>query len=142
MVHCSDSGWGDAAVIDEWHRARDFAMIGYHLVVLNGYRKSREFNPDEVGMVEKGREENLVGSHVRGYNRNSLGICYIGNANNPPTDLMLDVLTERIIAWMDRYGVDVENVVGHTELDSGKSCPDLDMYKFRARLQERIRGGW
>ena len=36
-IHCSDSEWGNADVIDEWHKKRGWDGIGYHYVILNGY---------------------------------------------------------------------------------------------------------
>jgi len=142
VVHCSDSGWGDATDIDEWHKARRFVMIGYHLVVLNGYRSSNRFNPDEVGMVERGRRDSRIGAHVRGYNRGSLGICYIGGPDDPPDTVVWDMLTEKVTEWCLAHGLDETAVFGHTELDPAKSCPCLDMDKFRDDVSARIRGAY
>ena len=36
VIHQSDSAFGNAAVIDEWHRERGWSGIGYHWVILNG----------------------------------------------------------------------------------------------------------
>lgn len=69
VVHCSATPEGkDFTVedIDSWHRQRGFKKIGYHFVV---YRD---------GSVHKGRDINEVGAHVKGYNSNSIGVCYIG----------------------------------------------------------------
>ena len=67
--HCSATKEGehyDANAIDKWHKARGFRKIGYHVVILLD------------GSVEFGREIWEIGAHAKGYNRNSIGICYIG----------------------------------------------------------------
>ena len=40
IIHCSDSEFGDAALIDKWHKERGWTGIGYHYVILNGCRKA------------------------------------------------------------------------------------------------------
>ena len=62
FIHCTATIEGqdlDAKDIDRWHRQKGWNGIGYHYVVkLNG-------------TVEKGRPDNVMGAHVKGYNRNS-----------------------------------------------------------------------
>jgi hypothetical protein len=142
VVHCSDSGFGDVRMINDWHEQRGFNCIGYHRVILNGFRRPRRYEPDDEGKVEFGRPASQIGAHVRGHNRHSLGICYIGNAENPITDLMYDVLTENLVAWCEEYHLTEENIFGHTELDQRKSCPDLDMEKLRDDVRDRLKEGW
>lgn len=70
IIHCSATREGDdsvnAAVIDRWHKARGWAGIGYHYVILIN------------GKIELGRMIDKVGAHVKNMNKNSIGICYIG----------------------------------------------------------------
>ena len=80
ILHCSDSAWGDAAIIDEWHKERGFNKIGYHKVILNGCRKSsHDYDKKIDGMVEDGRELNEIGAHCYGHN-DAIGICLIGKS--------------------------------------------------------------
>lgn len=55
--------------IRRWHKKRGFADIGYHYVIRRD------------GRVEKGRADTRQGAHVRGYNRDSLGISLAGGVN-------------------------------------------------------------
>jgi N-acetylmuramoyl-L-alanine amidase len=55
-----------AMVIRGWHKAKGWKDIGYHYVIRRN------------GEQEKGREDNVMGAHVRGHNSTSLGICLIG----------------------------------------------------------------
>ena len=72
VVHCSatqakaDIG---RAEIDKWHRQRKMLEIGYHYVIRRD------------GTLEIGRENDVMGAHVRGYNHNSIGICMIGGVD-------------------------------------------------------------
>ncbi len=69
VVHCSATQEGkdfSASDIDRWHKKKGWKGIGYHYVIrLNGE-------------IETGRAENVIGAHVKGHNRNSIGVVYIG----------------------------------------------------------------
>jgi N-acetyl-anhydromuramyl-L-alanine amidase AmpD len=73
VVHCSatkpsqDIG---AKEIDAWHRKAGWLMIGYHFVIRRD------------GTIENGRPVDRVGSHVRGHNSNSIGICMVGGVDD------------------------------------------------------------
>ncbi len=79
IVHCSDSACGDREVIDKWHRERGWNEIGYHFVITNGHLVSgSKYNPDHDGDIQVGRPVGKIGSHCKGHNANSIGICLIG----------------------------------------------------------------
>lgn len=66
-IECKEFGVED---VRRWHKQRGFKDIGYHyLIGVNGE-------------VWKGREDNVIGAHVKGYNRNSIGISYVGGLDN------------------------------------------------------------
>ncbi len=69
VVHCSCTRPNQAWTvndIDRCHRAKNWAMIGYHWVIY------------QDGSIHKGRDEKYAGAHVRHYNDHAIGICYIG----------------------------------------------------------------
>lgn len=72
--HCSaDEEGTDHSLFyyDKMHREqRKFRKIGYHIII----------HPD--GSWETGREKDEMGAHAKGYNRNSIGIMYIGGLRN------------------------------------------------------------
>ena len=75
IIHCSavrPDQTSSAKQIDAWHRARGWKMIGYHYVIRRD------------GTIEKGRAEEMVGAHTKGYNRNSIAICYEGGLRPTP----------------------------------------------------------
>lgn len=114
VIHCSDSPHrGDTAEdIHAWHLQRGWVGIGYHYVIT------------EFGEVEYGRPEYWVGSHVRNHNTKSLGICLIGR--DTFTDKQMEALRTLVKDIKTRHG-DKISVVGHRNLDPGKTCPNFDV---------------
>lgn len=116
VVHCSDSPHrGDTAEdVHRWHQERGWSGIGYHYTI------------DEKGQVEKGRPHYWKGAHVKGNNRNSLGIMLFG----------VDVFTyEQLFSLRNllnklttRYP-DAE-VFAHRDLDPHKTCPNFDVREW------------
>ena len=114
VVHCADTPNErdvDAADIHDWHTGRGWSGIGYHAVI----RRS--------GLIERGRPEYWEGAHVRGHNHHSLGVCLIGR--DQYTKDQLDSLRQLLRDWKIKYPDAV--VLGHCDLDSGKTCPNFDV---------------
>lgn len=117
VVHCADTPADmDIGVdeIDEWHRDRGWSGIGYHYVIRRD------------GELEYGRPEGVQGAHVRGHNRNSLGICLVGGKGGFNFTYSQ---VERLInlhATLHAKYPDAE-WLGHRDLDSGKACPQFDV---------------
>ena len=115
VVHCSDSphGRGDnAETIHKWHKRRGWDGIGYHWVIL------------EDGTVQAGRPEYWKGAHCKGHNVDSIAICLVG-----VDDFTLDQLAAlRLLIGevMDRHN-GIDDIVGHCDLDSKKTCPNFDV---------------
>ena len=124
VIHCSDSQDSldiTSKDIKSWHLQRGFTDIGYHYVI----RRS--------GVVERGRGDDEIGAHVKGHNSDSIGICWVGRKDISPEQLKS--LKALVKGLCFKYNLDpTEHVLGHYELDSGKTCPNLDMIKFRAEL--------
>lgn len=85
VVHCSASKWGDAEAINQWHTSKGWDGIGYHGVILNGFRSYADLTKDRYsreldGKIEPGRGENKMGAHclAEGMNQCTLGVCLIG----------------------------------------------------------------
>jgi N-acetylmuramoyl-L-alanine amidase len=133
IVHCSESEWGSAREIRNWHLERGFKDIGYHFVILNG-RITPELRLSLlIGSVEVGRPLGEVGAHCLGYDDNSIGICGIAKTKwMPAQEISLVVLLEEMKRM---YGIPTPNILGHCETESGrregKTCPNLDMNRIR-----------
>ncbi|HAM55016.1 MAG TPA: N-acetylmuramoyl-L-alanine amidase [Candidatus Rokubacteria bacterium] len=141
VIHCSDSTWGDAREIDAWHKARGFDRIGYHHVILGGFRSYREMkdgdpNPCDDGRIEEGRKESDPGAHCapHGMNFKSVGVCLIGSRGFF-TPRQMEALRALISRLRLKYGIPASKVVGHCEQDPKKPhCPGLDMAGLRKSL--------
>ncbi len=146
VLHCSASDYGNVLEIDEWHKSRGWQGVGYHYVILNGYpnqrqasRKSRWSFLD--GAVECGRpldkspylDAAEVGAHAYNFNRESVGICLIGQPGEFSIRQLYAARTV-ISALIWEFDIPVSGVVGHSELNSQKNCPGLDMNHFRQYL--------
>lgn len=142
ILHCSDSGFGNAALIARWHalpkpEGRGWDGIGYHYVILNGWLTSSIYHPDFNGHIETGRpldDDPVVsgsekGAHVLGYNANSAGICLIGKSGSF-TDEQLNAAVE-LVYKMEEQFYDIE-ILQHSDLDPKKPhCAGLNMELFK-----------
>ena len=134
IVHCSDSGFGDAALIRKWHKEeRGWSDIGYHHVILNGRRRSvNTYKFEDDGLLEAGRAESLIGSHAEGLNATSIGVCLIGKAEF--TVAQFKTLAMLLRTLRAQYPETL--IFGHCSADAfggmarGKTCPNFDVAGF------------
>ena len=137
IVHCSDSAWGDAKAIDEWHKARGWDGIGYHMVINNGHPRIG-VGSDSDGYLEFGRPLSIQGAHCKGQNHNSIGICLIGT--NTFTDKQMDTLKFECESLCNQYGMDKDvDIHGHNEY-STKTCPNFDVSEW-VQGWNKLKGG-
>jgi len=124
-VHCAattDKMDIGAVEINEWHRKRGFACIGYHYVI------RRE------GVIERGREKDVIGAHISGHNTNSVAICMVGGVNaddvslaeNNFTEAQFKTLKELLIELKSMYPDAV--IQGHKDFPNvAKACPSFEV---------------
>ena len=90
--------------------------IGYHYVILLD------------GTVKEGKKEQQRGAHTKGYNKDSIGICYIGglDENGNPKDTRTpeqkDSMIKLLVKLKQKY-MDAE-LCGHYQFSS-KACPSF-----------------
>lgn len=120
VVHCSATPEGrnhTAKDIDLWHSQRGFDGIGYNYIIRLD------------GTVEEGRDVNKIPSHVKGYNKESIGICYIGgidkNTLQPKdtrTPAQKEALKKLLIELKKMYPQ--AEILGHRDFPNvAKACP-------------------
>jgi N-acetylmuramoyl-L-alanine amidase len=120
IVHCSATPEGrdvSATTIDDWHKQRGWSGIGYHYVV------------SLDGTIEYGRDINKTGAHVKGQNKGSIGLCYVGGVDSDmnPKDTRTDEQKESLlllIKTLKKMHPGAE-VYGHRDF-STKACPSFD----------------
>ena len=121
VVHCSANRAGSALRlrdIDRYHRSLGWKGCGYHFVI-----------PAD-GAVEEGRPLSQVGSHCRGHNSHSIGVCYVGglDARGNPADTRTEAQRVALRKLLERLHREFPKavIVGHRDLDGHKACPCFD----------------
>jgi len=123
IIHCSATRECDdsvnASVIDRWHKARGWKGCGYHFIVLID------------GTIETGRMIDEVGAHVKGMNKSSIGICYIGGLEKDgktPKDTRTPQQKESLLLLIKTLNKIYPEATlhGHNEF-SNKACPSFDV---------------
>lgn len=127
-IHCSatseklDIGAKD---IDRWHRAQGWTCIGYHYVIRRD------------GTIEEGRDRNVIGAHVVGFNEFSIGICLVGGidaddikkAENNYTKEQFDSLKKLLDELKAVYPK--AKIQGHRDFPNvKKACPCFDVKEW------------
>ena len=127
VVHHSltkDSQTVSIGPIRDYHtKVNGWTDIGYHFIIEN-----------MRGHIEIvcGRMPDRQGAHCKGYNKRSIGICFVGNFDSiSPSNKIWNAGIKLVKFLMRQYNI--KNIVGHHELNPSKSCPGkyFDMDKFR-----------
>ena len=95
--------------IHQWHLANGWSGCGYHYLI----RKD--------GRIFKGRPDDTIGSHAKGCNSTSLGICFEGDFEKEmPIQAQIDAGIELVKHLKEKYNI--QKVKGHGQLMQ-TSCP-------------------
>ena len=124
VIHCSATKEGidyDVSQIRKWHLDRGFKDIGYHFLV------------HLDGTIERGRPWDQPGAHAKGYNNNSIGVCYCGGVEadgKTPKDTRTEIQKESLLhvlkTLMAMYPL--ATIYSHNEF-ANKACPSFDATK-------------
>lgn len=100
--------------IDKLHKNKGWKGIGYHYYI----RKD--------GTIYKGREDEDEGSHVKGYNKESIGICVEGNFEEEYLSIeQINALKKLSVYICLKYNI--KDILPHKELGNtlcpGKNFP-------------------
>lgn len=114
IVHCSDSDipeHDNILTIHNWHLEKGWAGVGYHYYI------------NKEGEVYKGRSLNAKGSHCRGQNKDSIGICFGGKKDFKEKQFVSGATLIQYL--MDKYHIHPDKVLPHNFYDKGKTCPNF-----------------
>lgn len=118
VLHHADAKHCTIYNVHNWHLANGWTGCGYHYFV------------NKRGEVYQGRPDDVIGSHAKGYNSTSIGICFEGDFEKEvPTQEQINTGLELVNYLKQKYNV--KKVKGHGELMS-TSCPGqcFPMEKF------------
>ncbi len=119
ILHCADTPINksfDVSDIKRWHKDRGWSDIGYHYYIKLD------------GSLQKGRDLWRVGSHTKGKNTNSIGVCLEGgkNADGTPWTICTERQREQLKELLKVLGRTFPGLQlhGHYEF-SNKTCPNF-----------------
>ena len=104
--------------IDKWHKAKGYDCIGYHYVI------------NRQGLIEKGRQDYLIGAHCKEHNNNTIGIAYVGGLNehkqsaDTRTQAQKNALICLIRELLKIYPT-IKKISGHKDY-CNTACPSFD----------------
>ena len=127
--HSAFSHTGPAEIQDLHMDRRGFADIAYHFLI------------DSGGVIYEGREINIRGAHVQGFNTGSVGIVLLGNFSDmEPTRTQVDSLT-RLVDYL-RYTYEIRYLAGHKDYPDqspdGTECPGDNLYPLLPDLAREL----
>ena len=145
VIHCSATGpqmnfTGED--IRQWHtspkpQGRGWSRPGYHYVI--------ERNPVKISdLVKLDTDSELsypeIANGVKGYNRDSIHICYIGGLDrtlkkpeNNLTEGQAAELFELIFTILSKFE-SITSVIGHNDLNPMKACPSFNVYEWLKKM--------
>ena len=116
------------------------AIRKYHVGVQKwldiGYNFGLELIGDHYEIL-MGRMMNEARAHKKGYNSNSLGICFIGNFDEaPPPPDQWNLGIRLVTSLCQQFFIPPERVMGHREFTDTKSCPGkmFNLVEFRRQI--------
>ncbi|WP_432662950.1 N-acetylmuramoyl-L-alanine amidase [Wukongibacter baidiensis] len=114
MIVIHHAAHSSATVLDihRWHLKNGWSGFGYHFLVTKD------------GRIHRGRPENAIGAHTKGYNNISLGICMQGDYEvEKVPEIQFKALMELCQYLCEKYNVGT--IKGHRELQAN-NCPGLN----------------
>ena len=109
VLHHADASTCSVQDVHWWHIRNGWSGFGYHYFVAKS------------GKIFKGRPDDVIGSHAKGYNSTSIGICFEGKYNKEIVpEAQLKAGQELIEYLKNKY--DIKNIKRHQDL-MATDCP-------------------
>lgn len=103
IIHHSASKDLTPEAIHKMHIDKGWTGIGYHFYIKKN------------GKIYRGRDENIIGAHAKGSNKDTLGICLEGNFEEEEID---DIQKQALINLSTYLSLkyDISNILGHRDV--------------------------
>jgi N-acetylmuramoyl-L-alanine amidase len=122
VVHCTATPEGrnhTVADVRRWHRSMGWKDIGYnYLIQLDG-------------TMQNGRDVDLVPAHVSGYNKESIGVVYVGGCDQEmkPKDTRTTAQIQSLLKLLTilKKTYPEAEILGHRDFPGvNKACPSFN----------------
>ncbi len=130
VVHHTAISDAGPVEIQELHMdRRGFADVAYHFLI------------DSDGIIYEGREIDIRGAHVQGFNTGSVGVVLLGNFNETvPSGPQLGSL-EKLVDYL-RYIYEIRFLAGHKDYPNqspdGTECPGDNLYPLLPDMAQKL----
>lgn len=133
IVHCSASDRPEddsIGAVKNLHTSKD--IVNWNGQKLNGFGwrdVGYHFFISKNGTIEQGRPLSVAGAHTKGFNKDSIGICFSGLTDIPTTaqKLAWEILKSYLFK---RYLLNETNIFPHNYFNKLKSCPNFPLSKL------------
>ena len=119
-----------------WNAIRKYHVETNHWQTI-GYQLGLELIGDHYEIL-MGRMLNQQGAHCVAHNRDSVGICFVGNFDLTPVPVaQWDMGIHLVRSLCDIFHIPFANIRGHRDFDP-KTCPGklFDVDQFRLDVQQ------
>jgi len=127
--HSAFAGSGPAEVQYLHMDRRGFADVAYHFMI------------DSYGNIYEGREVNVRGAHVQGFNTGSVGIVLLGNFNETEPAQAQIISLKELVDYL-RYTYEIRYLAGHKnypgQSPDGTECPGDNLYPLLPGLAREL----
>jgi len=126
VLHHAASSHCSIYNIHNWHLSNQWSGCGYHYFI------------NKEGRIFRGRQDDVIGSHAKGYNSTSIGICFEGDFEKEmPTQVQVESGLELVEHLKKKYNI--KNVKGHKDLMT-TNCPGslFPLEKFTTNEDENL----
>ena len=133
-VHCTSTRVNQEWTvedIDRCHKAKNWAMIGYHWVIY------------QDGSIHEGRKEKYAGAHVKHYNEHAIGVCYVGGLDEKGRYADTRTPEQKAALWFLlkdlKESYPQAKIIGHRDFPNvHKRCPCFDAQKEYASINNSL----
>jgi len=107
--------------IRQWHKQIGWLDVGYHFIIRRD------------GTVEDGRPVDVIGSHIKGRNHDSVGVCLVGGVDAKQafeanfTPQQMEALKQLLRLLKAKYPN--ATIQGHHDF-AAKACPSFDVRRW------------
>ena len=125
VLHCTatDKEAKPESILKYWRERMKWRNPGYHFIV------------EDNGDVTQFQPIDKPSNGVRGYNKNSIHVCYIGGKDEDDRSLEQLCSLEGIVKTLHAFYPDAE-IKGHRDfLGVSKSCPRFDVKQWLKEIK-------